>query len=459
MALLLTVPFNRFEPLAWVASVVFDEMLGIPVNLSPGQLSDIRIVGEGRVLKLVSLFPDLAPERDQWIEQIPLLPLKQVSPQFLPELELEAPLPIIFGEDRIDFAEHEMECGIDIFGGIFFMLSRFEEVAISERDSRERFPASLSLAAKAGFLYRPIVDEYVELLWALMKRLWPGLVRKRREGALRISCDVDQPFDRVGKRPTALVRSIAGDLVRRRDPGLALRRTLNFFYHRTGKLEFDPYYTFEWYMSVCEKYGHKAAFYFIADHSGGAIDGSYEIYEDRVLSLIGLIAGRGHEIGMHGSYNTFENGEQIQKEKSRLTSATSMVGFDIRISGNRQHYLRWDAQITPDLLDDAEFEYDTSGSFADSPGFRYGTAYPFRMWGWTRLSPLKICQRPLVLMECSVISPNYLGLGYSREAIDLMLTLKKRALKYGGDFTLLWHNSHLLTAKDREFFQDLVSLC
>ena len=46
-------------------------------------------------------------------------------------------------------------------------------------------------------------------------------------------------------------------------------------------------------------------------------------------------------------------------------------------------------------------------------------------------------ERPLIVMECSVIAECYLGLGYTDQALDLMLTLKARALRHGGDFTLL----------------------
>ncbi len=59
-------------------------------------------------------------------------------------------------------------------------------------------------------------------------------------------------------------------------------------------------------------------------------------------------------------------------------------------------------------------------------------------------------------MESSVIDDSYLGMGHSAEALDLMLTLKNRALQFGGDFTLLWHNSNFMTAKDREFYEALI---
>jgi hypothetical protein len=37
-----------------------------------------------------------------------------------------------------------------------------------------------------------------------------------------------------------------------------------------------------------------------------------------------------------------------------------------------------------------------------------------------------------------------------------MQLLKKKSLAHGGDFVLLWHNSHLTTPEDREFFSELI---
>jgi hypothetical protein len=62
-----------------------------------------------------------------------------------------------------------------------------------------------------------------------------------------------------------------------------------------------------------------------------------------------------------------------------------------------------------------------------------------------------------VLRECSVIAERYLGPGYTTQAIDVMLSLKRKALNLGGEFTLLWHNSHFLRPEDKDFYQQLVT--
>jgi peptidoglycan/xylan/chitin deacetylase (PgdA/CDA1 family) len=260
----------------------------------------------------------------------------------------------------------------------------------------------------------------------------------------------------MGGNPDTLRRLLTHEILAKPRRATAGRRLANFLARPFGYLGFDPYYTFDWYLDTCERRGRRAAFYFISDHSGGAIDGSYEIDEPRIRRLMETIAGRGHEIGMHGSYNTYRDLAQIRRELARLKAAAASAGAEIGDIGNRQHYLRWDAAETPDILEEAGLRYDASGSFADRPGFRYGTSHQFPMWSWRRLEPLHIRQHPLVLMDCSVTWEGYLGMGHTEAALDLMQTLKRRAMRYGGDFTLLWHNSELLLAKDKEFFDLLL---
>jgi hypothetical protein len=52
------------------------------------------------------------------------------------------------------------------------MLTRYEEVVKSDRDEHDRYLATASLDYQEGFLERPIFNEYLEILWACIKRLW-----------------------------------------------------------------------------------------------------------------------------------------------------------------------------------------------------------------------------------------------------------------------------------------------
>ena len=49
-----------------------------------------------------------------------------------------------------------------------------------------------------------------------------------------------------------------------------------------------------------------------------------------------------------------------------------------------------------------------------------------------------------------------MGLGYGPEAYAMFEKLQDRAMAYGGVFTLLWHNSHLMYEADWQLFEHLV---
>ena len=69
---------------------------------------------------------------------------------------------------------------------------------------------------------------------------------------------------------------------------------------------------------------------------------------------------------------------------------------------------------------------------------------------------LRLRQRPLICMECSVISPLYLGLDSRSEALGLMRQLQDNCHTIGGNFTLLWHNSQLLSLGERNLFERML---
>lgn len=458
MTLLLTVPAERLVALTWVADLVFKDMLGIPVRVNMGSGNDVALSMNGATLTMRSLFPVIRDGTIDMAVPLPALPLAvwNIARSGLGHIDIEAKLPVLFGHSKLELSEKRIDCGIDILGSIFFMLSRYEEIVVQERDQHDRFPGVASLASRAGFLYRPIVDEYVEVLWAMMSRLWPVLERKRRAGSLQVSCDVDHPFDWTFGEPGLLLRSLGADVLQRRDIPRVWKRLRNLVHSRRGDYRFDPYHTFDWYLDACERQGHKAAFYFIPGRSAGVLDGTYDLTEKRILALIRKLADRGHELGVHGSYNSFRDSSRIVRERGHMIAACGKAGIDTDLLGNRQHYLRWDSGQTADHLEEAGFGYDTSGSFVDRPGFRYGTSFPFPMWSWLVHAPLRIIQRPLVLMECSVLDQPNLGMGYADEALDLMQLLKRNAMRHGGDFTMLWHNSNLMTDMDREFFVQML---
>jgi Family of unknown function (DUF7033) len=459
VTLRINIPITYTNEVRWVVEVLFQEFLGVDYEIVEWGEKYYCLDVAGNTLQFPDCFFDQASSAWLHPASIPDIPLSSwdVASSGLDVTLLTQSLPVLFGKPEIDISENHIHLGVDIFGSAFFMLSRYEEVVLPDRDKHNRFPATASLSYKAGFLARPIIDEYVEILWAAMKHLWPGLNRKNHQGKINVTCDVDAPYDCASASLETFLRTFASDVLKRCDGKMAYTRFLNYFASKWGNYRYDPYNTFDWFMCECERAGRKASFYFIPDNTAGVIDGCYAISESRIRELLRDIDGRGHEVGVHGSYGSYQSASQIRQERNLMIEACEQAGVDSSVSGNRQHFLRWDAMQTPDYLDAVGFEYDTTGSFADVPGFRYGTSRTFTMWSWRKKEAIQIKQRPLILMESSVIGKHYMGLGYTDEAMEIMLQLKQRALAYGGDFTLLWHNSHLTCEQDRKFFKALIA--
>lgn len=449
---MITLVFPRgFEAeFSWIGRVLLNELIGIEerIFIRAGDFNEVRIECAGKYISLPSIFfgQFYSDALDSFV-----IPRQKLDVWRLHKLS-ESYTPIIFGENKFHIEDSCSHVGIDIFGSAFFMLSQYEEVVSTMRDNHGRFLAKFSWAYKSNFIHRPIIDEYAEILWRCMQQLWPALNRKVKEGKVEISCDVDHPYDCNSKSFLKSIRQSGADVFKNKSLVLASNRLVNVLFTKFDSYRFDPYNTFSWYMNACEEENLRATFYFIAGHSGGNIDGCYTLNESYVKKLLKNIVERGHNIGLHASYNTYRDAGLLASEKEELQKACESAGLSVNVTHSRQHYLRWDSISTPDVLEKAGISTDSSGGFADMPGFRFGTCKAFSMWSWRKKAALKLMQYPLVMMEGSVISNRYLGLGCSEAAYTLVSQLKAESLRWGGEFNLLWHNSFLYKDEYKELF-------
>ena len=206
-------PGNRAEERQYIFSVIFTEWLGIEYHLEFEDGPEVRVGLVGDPNGSLITFPDVlfaTPEKD-WLtaRSLPRRPLTQVlDPIASSAVQAmrgsaahpgEASLPVIYGvTDPSGQAWRATATGahfsVDIFGSIFFLLTRYEEAILPDRDAHDRFPSSASLAAVEGLVDRPLADDYVEAMWTSMKQLWSTLERRPTPFRLRLTHDVDEPW-------------------------------------------------------------------------------------------------------------------------------------------------------------------------------------------------------------------------------------------------------------------------
>lgn len=357
----------------------------------------------------------------------------------------------------VDHFQGEVRVHYDIIGLTYWMLTRKEELGRTDLDSHHRFAATSSHAFQNGYLERPIVDEWLQILRQVIKRVWPQLELKEHQFEIKVSHDVDEPSRYAFKSITGLARTMASDVVRQKDFRSALLGS--WIWMNSGKdiHPRDPANTFDWLMDQSEKNGLTSAFYFICGRTDPAKDAHYDPEMPQIRRLMHKMHARGHEIGLHPSYNTYNKPEEIRKEAERLRKVCHEEDITQAEWGGRMHFLRWDQSITPGAWADAGLAYDSTLSYADRPGFRCGTCFEYPAFDVTidQVLPLRI--RPLVAMDCTVIADKYLGLGSTEAAFVKFNELKNKCRAVGGMFTLLWHNSFFRTSEDFDIYRRLLS--
>jgi hypothetical protein len=440
----------------YILEVVLGEFLGLAYRLEVGDRADVRVSREGDPDGGALVMPDVLFATPEALWATPaVLPTRPLpwwcAPGWVSEgHEISTWLPVIYGRPGAEgyFAEdgttHHL--GVDVFGSAFFMLSRLEEVVAPVSDRYGRFPATASLAHQEGFLERPIVNEYVELLFRAMRRLWPGLTRKRHGYRLLLSHDVDLPFF---TSPRQLVKTGWQDLTRRHDPSLAASRLKAFVNARVGRVAGDPFNTFDWLMRHSERVGVASSFNFIAGHTGGGVDGNYRLDDPAIRALITEIHARGHELGLHPSYHTFNDAAALAAEYRHLRAVMARQGVEQSRWGGRQHYLRWQAPHTWRHWEAAGLDYDSTLAYADRVGFRCGTCYAFPAYDVLARRPLALVEVPLAVMDITLTV--YMGLSLP-QAVEKLLGIGRLCRMFGGCFVLLWHNSSLILEEQKFWY-------
>ena len=433
------------------------------LTLDGGPDIRIRLAGDpgAACLRVSNLFLDGAAAHWLTSGSMPDRPLRLWRTRDeLPEAQLASDLlPVLFAaNDEAPYwrqADTLATLNLDVFGSAFFMLTRYEELVTKERDQHGRFPATASLAYQEDFLHRPIINEYAEILWACMKRVWPQLERPAHEPRVLLSHDVDRPLLPYATPPRVAL-SVGADLLKRRDPVLALRRLRAYAARRRGDHSVDPHNTFDQIMDLSETHGLKSAFYFIAGNSAGVIDGEYSLTDPFVRRLMRRVHERGHEVGLHPSYGSYRDPRIVRREFAALRHAAKEFGINQSTWGGRQHYLRWEAPTTWQAWEDAGLTYDSSVGYADHVGFRTGVCTEYPVFNVLTRQALALTERPLIVMEGTLLSKAYMGLDY-REAARTASELIRVCRRFRGDFTLLWHNSHLITRQDWTLLRQILS--
>lgn len=392
--------------------------------------------------RFIAYSPVRDPDRKHKIRIVPsgFFDASQNVAKSVPPLPLHAieGVPLLFGEPVAYAEEGEWVVHADLVASAYFLLTRYEELIRREvRDDHGRFPGRESLPFRAGFLHRPIVDEYAALL-----RKWLGAVgvcladppRKIRK--IHLTHDVDAPWAWPTFR--SAVRAAASSVFAR--PARCWVPLLSYWGLAENR---DPHDCFQWMLeqdaALRDSPGvpQVESTYFLLAGGGGPHDGSDYLNDGRMEKLIGKIKGGGASIGLHGSYAAGIDPGRLPAEKARLERA---AGCPCR--SNRHHFLASREPEDLAALEAAGIADDFTMGYADMAGFRLGTCRPVPWFDPVARRRTSLTLHPMTIMECTLDRKNYMNLDYER-AKSVCYALLAEVRKHNGEAVLLWHNTEL----------------
>lgn len=327
--------------------------------------------------------------------------------------------------DKVPFAELEIMSFNqipDLLASIFFVLSRYEEYWISERDEHDRFPAVCSMQSVYGWLHEPICDR-----WAISLLTFIGApLIQNSEFKIQPTFDIDSTF---AYKEKGLLRNIAG----------TIRDVLKGKIVRVGERiqalinkQKDPFDTFDRIKALTANYPDTRCFWLMADY--GSYNKNLAFNNSKQREIIQEIATH-FEVGIHPGYDSYLSAKPLALEISRLSAV-----LEKPVTSSRQHFLRLRIPETYSLLVEQRIQEDYTMGYAETTGFRMGTA---RKTAWFDLRTNEITElmlQPFCYMDGTL--NEYLKLS-PEQASQEVRELKAMVNQYGGTFSFIWHNETL----------------
>lgn len=401
--------------------------LSYDLEVEGGRAPSAAVVRTDKVCLRFSILP---PER--W----PALLDGTLSVSQTPSFDQAITVPVFVEEGRSLF---QWEKGVlrihaDLITLSFLLLSRGEELLISQRDEYGRFRYAWSLSCTYQLIDFPVVDEWAMLVRRELSKAYTLQELGQNQPTLTPTHDMDTAR-RFPSLYCAARTILGGDLLRYRDPRMAMD-SLGLYLKSRKRPELDPELLgAEALLETSLRHGLRSEFYFMGPEPGSK-DYTYDTTSPAVRSFAHKAMSAGMVCGFHPSRATPTSLVEFQTEQGRVEQCLGK-----HPDCGRQHYLCFDGTKTPAIWEASGIRRDSTLGYADREGFRCGTCYAYPLYDLEQDRPLKVMERPLLVMDCTL--RDYRGLS-KEEAIASMKGLFQRCCAVGGDFVLLWHNGSVM---------------
>jgi len=198
----------------------------------------------------------------------------------------------------------------------------------------------------------------------------------------------------------------------------------------------NNWWKFEELLAAEKSANIRSIFHFYADNrhktfNRWLFDPGYKIKTLKNKRLIKQLIDIGHEIGLHPSFESWQDRESLFAQKSALEAVSGSP-----VIACRQHWLRFSWEKTWNSQEYAEISRDYTLMFNDRPGFRNGSALSWNPWNTDTQKAHMIESLPSVMMDSHFY--DYQCLNDVQRRQQMQYWLEECRAVYG-QVAVLWH--------------------
>lgn len=347
-------------------------------------------------------------------------------------------------KDIITRSEGKVFINYDIVASAFYFLSGWNELVNPAKDEFGRIKFENSIFCKLGIITTPVVNYYFDILNEAISFVGKD-GRKERWDKFDFGVCLTHDIDTC---QSAWLEGSFSELKKKRVhsiPKLIMK----------GLWGKDDWFNFSTITNIEKQYNALSSFYFLPQKGkvGAWKNADYNINSKSIQKTISTLLANGNEVGVHGSFGTHNNAENLANDINRINRHP--------VIGNRFHFLMFDPLTTVSVLEKCDIKYDSSLCFAEHIGFRRGTCYPFYLYNFEKDQVSNVIEIPLIVMDSSLSYKKYMGLT-TGNAFESVTQIIDEVKKFNGVFTLLWHNTFFSDYKYtgwREVYIKILEYC
>ena len=349
--------------------------------------------------------------------------------------------PVLTGKDIFFIDDHDnLVFFHDLIKSSFYLLSGYQEYANPDsKDNLNRFSFTDSIQHQLNFIDKPIVNYYfdfiIEGIELFLDRRSKTVVKRRlfSNFGFVLTHDIDKidlyDINYLVYKIKEIVHLRKSRLPTSDNVKIFVKGLLNWL-HLVKKE--NPYWNFD-FLRELERAGKLRSIFFFLDQGVMHSDAYYSFSEERMVMLFTFLQEEKCEIGLHGPVRSIDDQKTMEASLNNLRQASRAP-----VTGNRQHRLLWKHPLTAQLLEAGGLQYDCTLGFAAHEGFRNSYCLPFKLYDFDNDKMIDLWEFPLNVMDGTLFAYREYT---TSQAMEKCMALVNEISKFGGLFSLLWHNS------------------